>query len=431
MSAAIPKHDPYIALRFRNFRLLFLASTFSVIATGMQVTALGWELYERTRDPLVLGNVGLAEFLPVLLLALPAGHVADRFNRKAIAILSRLAEAIASLGLAYLSWTRGDMLLIYAVILVTSIARTFHGPVFGALLPQTVDASAFSNAVSWQMTSFHLASLFAPGLAAGLIALYEVSPLPATGTINPGATVSYAISGVILALIALLYILLEIKSNAASSSAATLADVLSGLRFVFLEKLVLSAITLDLFAVLFGGAVALLPVFAKDVLNVGPLGFYALRTAPAVGAILMALILTRMPPIRRSGRTLLIVVAGFGLATILFGISQNVVLSVIALALTGAFDNVSMVIRGALVPLRTPDAMRGRVSAVERVFISSSNELGAWESGLTASWWGAVPAVIVGGVGTLVVVTLVAFGFPQLRALGALDQIQPAEADGI
>ena len=197
--------------------------------------------------------------------------------------------------------------------------------------------------------------------------------------------------------------------------------MLAGARFVFQEKVILAAITLDLFAVLFGGAVALLPVFAKDVLNVGPEGFGVLRAAPAVGATLMAIVLTRLPPMRHAGRLLIVAVAGFGLATIVFGLSRNFWLSLLALSLTGAFDNISVVIRSALTPLRTPDAMRGRVSAVERVFISSSNELGAWESGVTAAAFGPITSVIGGGIGTLIVVGLVAKFFPQLRTLRKLE----------
>ncbi len=429
MSAAV-KHDPYLALRFPNFRLLFLAGTLSVLVGGMQFVTLGWELYERFRDPLVLGNVGMAEFLPVLLLALPAGHMADRFDRKTIAVVSRIVESIASFGLAWLSWTRGDLSLIFLFIVITSMARTLQGPAVGTLLPASVPASAFSNAVTWQMTSVHIAGFVARGLATGLIAWFALSEVPATGSINIGATLAFLLAGIFSTVIAVSYVFLDIPKYAAKTEAATLKDVMAGARFVFREKLVLSAITLDLFAVLFGGAVALLPVFARDVLDVGPRGLFFLSAAPAAGALLMSVVLTRLPPIRNAGRTLLIVVAGFGLATILFGISQSFVVSIIALALTGAFDNVSMVIRGALVPMRTPDQMRGRVGAVERVFISSSNELGGWESGVTAYWWGAVPAVIVGGVGTLIVVGLVALGFPQLRTLGRLDQIEPAVVDG-
>ncbi len=420
------KHDPYLALRSFDFRLLFAASTLNVIGAGMEATALGWELYERTGDPLVLGNVGLVEFLPVLLFALPAGHIADRFDRRTVAIWTRLLEAVAAAGLAWLSWTQGALPLIYAVIFLTSVARTFQGPPLGALVPLSVPSGAFGNAVTWQMASFQLAGMFAPAVAGGLIAL--AAPIHVDGgPVNIGATAAYAISAVLSLVIAFCFWRLRIRENSRRHEAATLADVLAGARFVFKEKLILSAITLDLFAVLFGGAVALLPVFAKDVLNVGPQGFGILRAAPAIGASMMAIALTRMPPIRTAGKTLLWVVAGFGVATIVFGLSKNFVLSMVALGLTGAFDNVSMVIRGALVPLRTPDSMRGRVGAVERVFISSSNELGAWESGVTAALFGAVPAVIGGGIGTLIVVGFVTLFFPQLRGLGRLDEIKPAD----
>ena len=416
--------DPYRALRSREFRLLFIASTISVIGHFLQSIALSWELYERTGDALVLGTVGLIEFLPVLLFALPAGHVADRFDRRTVAIVTRLCEACAAAALVWLSWTQGPVLLIYAVLFITSMARTFQGPASGALMPLTVRSEDFSNAVTWQTSSFQLAGMVAPAFAGGLIAWLAPVHI-ANGPINVGATIGYAASAVLSLVIAFCFSQLRIREQSRRREAASLADVLAGVRFVFSQPLILAAITLDLFAVLFGGAVALLPVFAKDVLNVGPQGFGLLRAAPAIGAVVMALLLTRMPPIRSAGRTLLWVVAGFGVATLVFGISKNFVLSLVALALTGAFDNVSMVIRGSLTPLLTPNAMRGRVAAVERVFISSSNELGALESGLTAKSWGAIPSVIVGGIGTLVVVVLVAFAAPQLRRLGSLEEIQP------
>lgn len=414
-----PPHSPYLAFRYRNFRLLFTAITLSVVGLYLEATALGWELYERTGDPLVLGNVGLTEFLPVLLLALPAGHIADRFDRKRITIITRAFEIVGALGLAYLSWTRGPIWLVYVFILITSTARTFGSPAFSAFLPRSVPEPAFNNAVTWQITSFQLAGMVAPALAGLLIAW--LAPLTIIGgPPNIGATLAYVISASLSVIIILCVGLLDIQSPARTHEAATWQDVLAGGRFVFQERLILSAITLDLFAVLFGGAVALLPVFAKDVLHVGADGFGWLRAAPAIGATLMALTLTRLPPIKQAGKILLLVVAGFGLATIVFGLSRHFGLSLLALALVGAFDNVSMVIRGVLVPSRTPDAMRGRVNAVESIFISSSNELGAWESGLAAATFGPVPAVVGGGIGTLLVVAMVAVWFPQLRGLREL-----------
>jgi MFS family permease len=416
--------DPYRALRIRDFRLVFIAGTLSVVGAFLESVALSWELYERTGDPLVLGTIGLIEFLPVLLFALPAGHLADRFDRRTIAVTTRLLEGCAAAGLAYLSWTQGSVPLIYAVLFVTSMARTFQGPASGALLPLIVPQAVFSNAVAWQTTAMQLAGMIAPALVGALIAVLAPVKI-AGGPLNVGATIAYAISAVLSLVIAFCLWNLRVRETEKRREAATLADVFAGVRFVFQQRLILAAITLDLFAVLFGGAVALLPVFAKDVLHVGPQGFGLLRAAPAIGAVGMALLLTRMPPIRQAGRTLLWVVAGFGVATLVFGLSQNFVLSMVALGFTGAFDNVSMVIRGSLVPLLTPNAMRGRVAAVERVFISSSNELGAVESGITARLWGAVPAVIVGGIGTLVVVALVALFAPQLRALGSIEEIRP------
>jgi MFS family permease len=419
-------HDPYLAFRYRDFRLLFTATTLNMVGRNLEATAIGWELYERTGDPLVLGNVGLAEFLPVLLLALPAGHIADRFDRKQVTIVTRLLEIIGAVGLAYLSWTQGAIWLIYIFILLTSIARTFGGPAFGAFLPRSVPEPALSNAVTWQMTSYQLAAMLAPALG-GLLIAWLAPVIITGGPINIGATLAYLISALLSVIIAVCIQLLNIKSPARAHEAATWQDVLAGGRFVFQERLILSAITLDLFAVLFGGAVALLPVFAKDILHVGPAGFGWLRAAPAIGAVLMALTLTRLPPTKQAGKTLLLVVAGFGLATIVFGLSRNFWLSLLALALVGAFDNVSMVIRGTLVPLRTPDPMRGRVNAVESVFISSSNELGAWESGVTAAAFGPTASVVGGGIGTLMVVALVALWFPQLRHLKEMTSLENSE----
>jgi MFS family permease len=408
--SALTKHDPYHAFRFSNFRLLFASSTLNVFGFFLESTALGWELYERTHDPLVLGNVGLVEFLPVLLFALPAGHIADRFDRKRVAIVSRLFESVGALGLAYLSFTQGSIALIYAFILLTSIARTFSSPAYNSLVPHSVPNNVFENAVTWQMNSFQIAGVTAPALAGGLIALTKV------------ASWNYLLSAGLSIVIAVLLWRVTIKTTTQTHEAATLKDIFAGARFIFKDRLILSAITLDLFAVLFGGALALLPIFAKDVLYVGAERFGILRAAPAFGAVLMGFALTRMPAIKHSGKVLLVAVTGFGLATILFGVSKDFWLSCFALALTGATDNVSMVVRGALVPLRTPDEMRGRVGAVERVFISSSNELGAWESGVAAWLFGPILAVIGGGVGTLIVVSLIALFFPQLRKLGELTE---------
>ena len=407
--------DRFVPFHYRNFRLLFTATTVSVVGYILQSTALGWELYERTRDPLVLGNVGLAGFLPVLLLALPAGHLADRFNRQRVTVISRLFEIVGDLGLVYLSWTQGPIPLMFACILIHSSARTLGGAAYGAFLPNSVPASVFGRAVTWQSTAFQIAAMIGPAVTGLLIARFASTPL--AGPVNVGATLSYLSAAVLSTVAVVCTALLTIPSPPRQHQAATWGDVLAGVRFVFQERLILSAITLDLFAVLFGGAVALLPIFAKDVLQVGPEGFGWLRAAPAIGATLMAVCLTALPPIRRAGMTLLWVVAGFGVATLVFGVSRNFWLSLVALALVGATDQVSVVIRSVLVPVRTPDAMRGRVNAVERVFVSSSNELGAWESGVTAALFGPILSVIGGGVGTLIVVALVARFFPELRAL--------------
>lgn len=429
-------NSTFLPFRYYNFRLLFIGTTVSIVGQILQGTALGWELYERTGDPLTLGNVGLAGFLPVLLLALPAGHLGDRYNRQRITVFSRVFEIVGELGLAYLSWTQGPIPLMFAFILIHSSARTIGGPAYGAFLPNSVPANVFGRAVTWQSTAFQLAAMLGPAAGGLLIARFASTSVPG-GPINVGATLAYVLAAVFSTIALICTALLKIPAPPRQRQAATWHDVVAGVRFVFKERLILSAITLDLFAVLFGGAVALLPVFAKDVLQVGPDGFGWLRAAPAIGATLMAVCLTALPPIRQAGKTLLWVVAGFGVATLVFGISRNFWLSLVALALVGATDQVSVVIRSVLVPVRTPDAMRGRVNAVERVFISSSNELGAWESGVTAALFGPILSVIGGGIGTLIVVALVAYYFPELRALkdlhatddaSTVDSIQPDAA---
>jgi MFS family permease len=407
--ASPARHDPYAALRWRDFRLL-LASTFlAVVGEQMLGVAIGWELYERTRAPLALGLIGLVQVLPVVLLALPAGHIADRLDRKRIVVATMLLLALCALGLALLSLNSGPLLLIYTCLLGIGVARAFQSPATASLLAQVVPSQHFSNATTWESSAWQASAILGPALGGYLIATQH-SAMPI-----------YAIIAGMQLLAGLLLILLRPRPIARSEEPVTLTTLFAGLSFIWRTKVILAAITLDMFAVLLGGATALLPIFAKDILQVGAEGLGWLRAAPAVGAILAALLSAYLPPFTRAGRTLLLVVAGFGLATIVFGLSSSFLLSLLMLGLLGALDNVSVVIRGTMVLTRTPDTMRGRVNAVHFMFIGISNELGAFESGVAAALLGTVGAVVVGGIGTTLVVLLVALIWPEVRRLGRLN----------
>jgi MFS family permease len=380
----------------------------------MLQVALGWELYERTHSALALGLVGLATALPVVILALPAGHLADRIDRKKILIWAQVEFILAGLALAALSYWRGPVALVYAVLLTRGAAQAYNNPARQALLPRLVPTEIFGNAVTWASSAFQIAAVVGPGLGGITIAL------------EGGATGTYIISTVLTVLY--LIALTQIRASGGVSSEAegrprekmTLESLAAGLRFVRDTKVVLAAITLDLFAVLLGGATALLPIFAKDILHVGPDGLGWLRAAPSVGALMTALTIAHRPAMRRTGPTLLFAVAGFGIATVVFGLSKSFWLSIVMLFVLGALDGISMIIRSTLVQLRTPDEMRGRVSAVNSVFIDMSNELGGFESGALAALVGPVTAVVAGGVGTIVVVASVAGAWPELRRLGPI-----------
>jgi MFS family permease len=404
-------HDPYAALRHRDYRRVLAGSVLAAMGTEMQAVAVGWELYQRTDSPAALGIVGLVQFLPVLLLSLPAGHAADRYSRKYIVALALGLMVIASLGLAGLSLSKGPVPLIYVCLLLAGISRAFSAPARWALVPQVVPPEILSNAITWNSSGWQIASVLGPSLG-GLV-------IGATGR------AAGAYLGTALCCLTCAALVASIRPQMATRhiEVGSLQSLLAGIRFVWSTKLILATITLDLFAVLLGGATALLPIFARDILHVGPSGLGWLRAAPSLGALLMAITLAHRPPFRRAGRTLLAAVAGFGVATIIFGLSQNFVLSFAMLALTGALDNISIVVRGTLVQGLTPDSMRGRVSAVNAVFIGSSNELGAFESGATAALFGAVISVVGGGIGTLVVVLLVMLRWPQVYRLGALHAL--------
>jgi MFS family permease len=400
---------PRVAFQYRDFRCSLAGTVVSVLAMQMQSVAVGWQVYELTHRPLDLGWVGLAQFAPAISLSLAAGHAADRYDRRAIVRICQLAQVVGCLLLWALARRPLTSLApIYAILIVLGSARAFLAPASQALLPHLVPAEHFPNAVTWNHSVRQVATIAGPALG-GLV----------YGWSNGAATV-YAASATLLTSAFLFTSLIQARTGRQESRAASITTLLAGFRYVFANKIVLGCISLDLFAVLLGGAVALLPVYARDILHTGPEGLGLLRTAPAVGAAAMGALLAYRPLRKRAGDTMLVAVAVFGAATVVFAISKSFALSLAALSVTGAADMVSVVVRLTIVQLSTPPAMRGRVSAVNMAFINTSNELGEFESGVTAALFGAVPAVLIGGVGTCVVVALWAWLFPALRKLDRL-----------
>jgi MFS family permease len=393
---AIPRHP--------NFRYYIAARFLTALASEMQALAVAWQIYGLTRRPLDLGLVGLAQFLPGIFLFLLTGHTADRLPRQRILQACSVAFSVCSLLLFIFTW-RGltTVYPIYLAVLWNGVVRAFNGPAGQAFLPLLVPEEHFPVAVAWGASSFQGATILGP-LAGGLIYGWTGSPLAV-----------YVCAGAAYLIAFVLYSAMRPRTVERSLQARSLGMVFDGFRYIRRNKLILGAISLDLFAVLLGGAVALLPVYAREILQVGATGLGILRGAPGAGAIVMAIVVAWRPLGRRAGKTLFGCVFGFGLFTILFALSRNLALSVTALALIGACDMVSVVIRHTLVQLGTPDEMRGRVSAVNSVFIGASNEVGQFESGLTAQWFGAVPAVLLGGIGTIAVVAVWAWLFPELR----------------
>jgi len=403
MSADPPPR--FAVLRNRDFTLFLAARFLATLAVQMQTVAVGWQVYEVTRDPMDLGLIGLSQFLPFVLLILPAGHMADSRDRRRIITLCFALECVCALLLLALA-VHGlhSAAPVFAVMVLFGIARAFAMPTGQALLPNLVSREQFGTAVALNSSTWQVATIAGPALG-GVVYL-------------SGAPVVYGTVAALLAL-AVLFTLMVRRGGERTATTETpgLHTLLSGLRFVWSRRPVLGAISLDLFAVLFGGATALLPVYAADVLHVGPGGLGLLRTAPGAGAALCGLAIGILPISRHVGRWMFGGVVAFGIATVVFGVSTSFWLSVAALTLMGAGDMVSVYIRHLLVQLETPDAIRGRVSAVNAVFIGASNELGEFESGLTAAWFGTVPAVIVGGCATLLVAGAWSRLFPELRLM--------------
>jgi MFS family permease len=392
----------------------FAIGRFAAIAGWQMISvAVGWQLYERTGDPWALGLVGAAELAPVLLLMVVAGNAADRYPRRNVGIFAHSLLTLAAIGLALVSWLNGPTYAIYSLLAVVGTARAFASPSVNTILPQLLAPAEFANANAWLSSTFQLAAITGPAVGGLLIA--------ATGA----ATVPFAVAAVGQLIFIGMLRTLPLRMPPPATDKRSAKDVFAGFRFVRQNSLFLAAITLDLFAVLFGGAVALLPIYAKDILAVGPAGLGWLRAAPGLGALTMALVTTRLPPWRRPGRVLLMVVAGFGLAMIGFGLSRSFALSLACLFLTGVFDNVSVVIRLTLEQIITPDHLRGRVSAINYVFIGFSNEFGAFESGATAALFGPTLSVVGGGLATLMVVAIVSTVWPQLARIGPLQTLRP------
>jgi len=405
------RRDPMAAMRFRDFRLLIIGRFVAQIGEMMVSVGVGWELYERTSDPFALGLVGLAQIVPVILFSLPGGYIADRYNRKWVTLISQVVLMVCSLALLVLSVNKGSLLLLYTILAVIGTARAFNNPAEGALTPQTVPPEQYMNAVTWSTSVWQLSAILGPAVAGLVIAI--------TGTAAMVYLVNIVAGGV------LVFMLLLIRAKQTSfitPEEPPLQSLREGIRFVSKAQIILASISLDMFAVLLGGATFLLPIFAKDILHVGATGLGILRAAPSVGALLMATTIARRPPFRYAGQTLLFAVAGFGLATIIFGLSTSFWLSLAMLFTLGALDNISVVIRHTLIMTYTPDEMRGRVGAVNSVFIGASNELGGFESGVAAALLGPVGAVVFGGFGTLLVVGAVAYLSPQLRRLGIIGK---------
>jgi MFS family permease len=402
------------AFQHRDFRLYQGARLATTLALQMQGVAVAWQVYAMTRDPLDLGYVGLAQFLPAIGFWLVTGHTADRLNRRRVLLTCQLVLALCSLVLLALSRSPSTTApWIYAVLVLIGTARAFAGPASSALMPNLVPTAHFANAVAWSSSIWQFATVLGPALGGIVYGLTD------------RASHVYAVSAALeLCAVTLTWRIRAPRQNA-ETGPTSLTRLVAGLRYVWQNKIILGSISLDLFAVLLGGAVALLPVFARDILHVGPVGLGALRSAPALGAACVAVLLAFWPLERRAGPVMLSCVAVFGMATIAFGLSHHFLLSLAALFIAGASDMISVFMRHTVVQLTTPDAMRGRVSAVNLVFIGASNELGEFESGLTAAWLGTVPAVVLGGAGTCAVVLIWAVLFPSLRRVDRLSALAP------
>jgi MFS family permease len=402
------------AFAFRDFRRYQLARMAVVLGAEAQSVAVAWQVYSITHRAIDLGYTGLALFLPGLIFLLPAGHVADRFDRRRVILACYVLQVFCTGALAVLARNNTqNILAIYAVLFLVGTGRAFSSPASSALIPHLVPEIHFVNAVTWGGAIFQFANITGPALG-GLLFTFPLASL-APGLRLEGAGIVYVFTlGTLVGFLALV-VSLHVRPGRMEHRDLSLKVVLAGFQYVRRARILLGSFSLDLFVVLLGGAVALMPIFAHEILHQGPRGLGMLRAAPAVGAVTMSLIMARHPLRRHAGRWLFVCVAIFGAATVIFGLSHTLWLSLASLAIAGAADTISVIIRGSLLQLATPPEMRGRVSAVNSLFIGASNELGEFESGLTAQWWGAVRATVIGGVGSLIVAAMWAGIFPQLR----------------
>jgi len=421
MGTQSEKSDAYAVLKIKEFRLFLSARFVITVAVQMQSIIVGWQIYEMTKDPFSLGLIGLSEAIPFIIMAFFSGHIADTFNRRSIILSSLFVYMLCAVTLLLFT-THLDFILthfhtlpIFIIIAITGFARAFIYPAQTAFMAQLVPRVLYTNSSTWNSTTWHIAAVTGPAIG-GLIYGFL------------GITWAYSLVVGLVGLGFVLFLFIQSKVMPVKEAQETIGQsIRTGVQFVFQNQVVLGALSLDMFAVLFGGAVAMLPVFAAEVLRVGPQGLGFLRAAPAAGAVLMALYLAYHPPLKNTGKKLFISVAGFGLSMILFALSKNFYLSLFLLALSGMFDNISVIVRHTILQLYTPDHMRGRVASVNSVFIGSSNEIGSFESGLAAKLMGLIPSVIFGGGMTLLITGITARLSPVLRKMQLLDQVKNGE----
>jgi len=407
----------------RDFRLYQMARVMVIIGAEAQALAVAWQVYQITHRALDLGYTGLALFLPGVLLILPSGHVADRYDRRRVVLVCYSLQMLCTSALFWFAYGGlHSVWPIYAVLALIGTGRSFSGPASSALVPHLVPKEHFVNAVTWGSTIFQIANIAGPAIGGILFTL------PLRGRIG-GASAVFVFTLLTLVGYLVLISMLSVRPGRMEKRATSIDVVLAGFHYVWQRKILLGSISLDLFAVLLGGSVALLPIFAQDILHAGPRGLGILRAAPALGALTTSISLAFRPIRRGAGKKMFIGVTLFGLGTIAFGLSRSIPLSVLALMLVGGADMVSVVIRSSLLQLATPPEMRGRVSAVNSLFLGASNELGEFESGLTAQWWGAVRAVVIGGIASLTVTGLWSIFFPSLRRADTLTPESLMAAD--
>ena len=420
MTKPVARDNPYAVLRNRDFLFFAIGRFIASFGQQMLTVAVGWELYQRTHSSMALGVVGLTQFLPMLVMTIPAGHVADTRNRKNVILCMQLVLTLASAGLALISHYAMPVNWIYGCLLVSAIARTFLWSASASFLPQLVSREEFPRAINWATSTFQFSAVTGPAIAGFLIDLAN----PA-GTPKPSAALIYIITAVTTGGCFALVCFVKPHHKPPEKQPMTLKSLLGGFHFVFNSRVILAIISLDLFAVLFGGATTLLPVYAEDILHCGAKGYGLLNAALPIGSLVCALYMAHRPPMEKAGRSLCLSVIIFGLATVIFGLSTSFWLSLAMMFICGFADNVSVIVRHTLVQLLTPDAMRGRVSSVNNLFIGTSNELGGFESGAVSAWRGPVFSVVSGGIATVLVVFGVAWIWPEIPKFGKL--VQPAE----